>query len=510
MESTKPRGGAKKRFEKWLTFTRAFPTSSLSCTISPSKCAWRWRRSSGWRHYTELAYRNMGRLDWHARARGESREQIRTVITPAVDCMRKAQAKRLGLDSKSNHYDESLTFAGGNADPIGAKIIWWGRRPKCTAPSPRNKGILRLHDEVRVAWPLRRVRVSTLAATLISLPEYKSTVYFFRTLTALADVDVSTHEAWPRVPGISRRALDSDRCFAGLYGARCARSTRCRWSFSPTRGWINSSGDRATNTVMHICAMHWPLSRHGVRDEFQHEVYKNPKMTAKERRGVWRSIEKKIYAVARLWRQRILGKRGGFWMQKQHIFLHLFYYIDYALAQICTFFFYDEMKKDRESALGTLFEAVQRVARWAISICCIMSAFRCCLKMARWRKRMAWLKRLNPRSIGSSGGAERREKLRCVRLFACVLILFILRIELSFMRMFLTAGRSSGRRIRLCAKWSARCNAFRALAWRGFELMMVGFSSVMRVSIHIVDCCRDVRRQDFHAEVVDDEQVAVV
>ena len=27
---------------------------------------------------------------------------------------------------------------------------------------------------------------------------------------------------------------------------------------------------------------------------------------------------------------------------------------------------------------------------------------------------------------------------------------------------------------------------------------------------HIVDCCRDVRRRDFHAEVVDDEQVAVV
>ena len=27
---------------------------------------------------------------------------------------------------------------------------------------------------------------------------------------------------------------------------------------------------------------------------------------------------------------------------------------------------------------------------------------------------------------------------------------------------------------------------------------------------HIVDCRRDVRRRDFHAEVVDDEQVAVV
>lgn len=45
MEST-DRESAKKRLKSGRTFTRAFPTSSMSCTISSSKCAWRWRRSS--------------------------------------------------------------------------------------------------------------------------------------------------------------------------------------------------------------------------------------------------------------------------------------------------------------------------------------------------------------------------------------------------------------------------------------------------------------------------------
>ena len=43
-------------------------------------------------------------------------------------------------------------------------------------------------------------------------------------------------------------------------------------------------------------------------------------------------------------------EQGGFWMQKQHIFLYPFYYIDYALAQICAFQFFLKARQDRESA----------------------------------------------------------------------------------------------------------------------------------------------------------------
>ena len=43
-------------------------------------------------------------------------------------------------------------------------------------------------------------------------------------------------------------------------------------------------------------------------------------------------------------------EEGGFWMQKQHIFLYPFYYIEYALAQSCAFQYYGRMKENRKAA----------------------------------------------------------------------------------------------------------------------------------------------------------------
>ena len=84
-------------------------------------------------------------------------------------------------------------------------------------------------------------------------------------------------------------------------------------------------------------------------DEFQHRVYAKPDMTAKERRAVWREIEQ-VYMPWRDYDGVPFLEEGGFWMQKQHIFLYPFYYVDYALAQVCAFAFYGRMKQDRKSA----------------------------------------------------------------------------------------------------------------------------------------------------------------
>lgn len=46
-------------------------------------------------------------------------------------------------------------------------------------------------------------------------------------------------------------------------------------------------------------------------------------------------------------------------MQKQHIFLYPFYYIDYALAQMGAFEFYGRMKKDRAAAWADYYRLCQ-------------------------------------------------------------------------------------------------------------------------------------------------------
>ena len=86
-----------------------------------------------------------------------------------------------------------------------------------------------------------------------------------------------------------------------------------------------------------------------VVDEYQHRMYENPDLTAKERRKVWRDIER-VYMPWRDYDGNAFLEEGGFWMQKQHIFLYPFYYIDYALAQMVAFQFYGRAKENRESA----------------------------------------------------------------------------------------------------------------------------------------------------------------
>ena len=74
-------------------------------------------------------------------------------------------------------------------------------------------------------------------------------------------------------------------------------------------------------------------------DEFQHICYANPSLSPKERTLEWRKLEKK-YMPWRSYDGNEFLEGGGFWMQKQHIFLYPFYYIDYALAQLGAFSLY--------------------------------------------------------------------------------------------------------------------------------------------------------------------------
>ncbi|MEZ4509153.1 MAG: hypothetical protein R2881_05780 [Eubacteriales bacterium] len=72
--------------------------------------------------YTTLGYLNMHRSDYGPAEVARFREQVRTVIVPAVAKLREEQAKRLGVD-KLKYYDETCIFPDGNADPVGGESV---------------------------------------------------------------------------------------------------------------------------------------------------------------------------------------------------------------------------------------------------------------------------------------------------------------------------------------------------------------------------------------------------
>jgi M3 family oligoendopeptidase len=115
--------------------------------------------------------------------------------------------------------------------------------------------------------------------------------------------------------------------------------------------WMESFfGDKASDYVIgHLIGGLAVLPYMCCVDEFQHRVYERPDMDAKERRRIWREIEK-AYMPWRDYDSEPFLEEGGFWMQKQHIFIVPFYYIDYALAQMGAFHFYVLSRKDPEKA----------------------------------------------------------------------------------------------------------------------------------------------------------------
>ncbi|MEZ4508284.1 MAG: hypothetical protein R2912_07655 [Eubacteriales bacterium] len=91
-------------------------------------------------------------------------------------------------------------------------------------------------------------------------------------------------------------------------------------------------------------------------DEFQHRVYEKPSMSAKERRAVWHEIEQK-YLPWRDYDGVPFLEEGGFWMQKQHIFLYPFYYVITRRAglRVCALQAYEV---DHAGCLGFLSQAL--------------------------------------------------------------------------------------------------------------------------------------------------------
>lgn len=321
MEST-DREERKEAFEKWANLYEGVSDKLDELYDKLIEVRVEMAKKLGYDNYTELAYRNMGRLDYTPEHVEKFREQIRTVITPAVDRMRKAQAKRLGLDSVK-YYDESLTFAGGNADPIGGKDYMVGQATEMYgALSPETKEFFDFMTKYEL-FDLETRPGKHLGGYCTSLPEYKAPFIFSNFNGTSADVDVLTHEAGHAFQAYLGERLIPIGVLQGSTSEVCEIHSMSMEFF--TYPWMDKFfGDRADEyRYAHLCDALAVIPYMACVDEFQHEVYKNPKMTAKERRGVWRSIEKK-YMPWRDYDGNAFLENGGFWMQKQHIFLYPF------------------------------------------------------------------------------------------------------------------------------------------------------------------------------------------
>lgn len=305
-------------------------------------------KNLGFDSYIDYIYPARGRYDYGAKEAAEFREKIAKYVTPAVDRMLKRQAKRLGVD-KLRYYDEMMYYPLGNPQPDGTmeEMVGWAKEMYAEL-SPETKEFFDFMTEYEL-FDLKTRPGKSMGGYCTSFPAMKAPFIFSNFNGTSADVDVLTHEAghaFQAYLSFRRQVLDS-------YVASTAEIDEIHSMTMEhfTYPWMDKFfGKRADEyRQQHLASSLATIPYLVSVDEFQHRVFEKLDMTAKERRAAWKTIEKK-YMPWRDYDGNAFMEEGGFWMQKLHIFLYPFYYIDYALAQTCAHQLYLKMRDNRAEA----------------------------------------------------------------------------------------------------------------------------------------------------------------
>ncbi len=301
----------------------------------------------GFKNYIEYIYLANGRYDYTAEDVAKFRENVRKYITPAVAKLFEEQRKTIGVD-KLHYYDEQLTSPTGNANPEGTTAEKVEKAKQMYNEMNAQTGEFFNFMCEHELFDLESKPGKHMGGYCTFLPKYKAPFIFSNFNGTSADVDVLTHEA-----GHAFQAYSSCKYVPLLNMTWSTAEISEIHSMSMeffTYPWMDKFfADPDKYRKAHLADALKVIPYMVSVDEFQHRVFEKPEMTAEERYAVWSEIEKK-YMPWRDYDGNEFLEKGGFWMQKQHIFMYPFYYIEYALAQTCTFQYYARMKKSRAEA----------------------------------------------------------------------------------------------------------------------------------------------------------------
>ena len=301
----------------------------------------------GYASYIDYIYPSRGRFDYTAADAAAFREAVRKYITPLCSRLYREQAARLGLE-KLEWYDEGLVFPEGNAVPIGTPeelVAKAGRMYDALSPETSEFfAFMREHE----LYDLVTRENKHLGGYCTTLPGEKAPFIFSNFNGTSADVDVLTHEAGHAFEAYyAMRQLPLSLLASSTSEINEIHSMAMEhFAYPYMELFFGENADKyryahftdALRTVPYLVSV----------DEFQHRVFENPASGPADWRRYWHEIEQK-YMPWRSYDGNAFLESGGFWMQKQHVFLYPFYYIDYALAQLGAFSLYQKQTKGEDA-----------------------------------------------------------------------------------------------------------------------------------------------------------------
>ncbi|MGX8795902.1 M3 family oligoendopeptidase [Fusibacter sp. JL298sf-3] len=301
----------------------------------------------GFKNYIELGYARLTRSDYDANMVANYRKQVYEDLVPLANSLRARQAKRLGLDSLK-YYDEQLEFNTGNATPKGDPqwILENGKKMYREMSPETDAFFTYMTDHQLLDLVAKKGKAGGGYCTFVS--KYKSPFIFSNFNGTSGDVDVLTHEAGHAFQVFSSRDYKLPEYVWPTYEACEIHSMSMEFFAWP---WMENffKEDVEKYKFSHLAGALLFIPYGVTVDEFQHFVYEHPEATPAERKAKWSEIEKK-YLPHRDYDDNDFMNRGGFWFKQGHIFSTPFYYIDYTLAQVCAFEFWNKSRVNREAA----------------------------------------------------------------------------------------------------------------------------------------------------------------
>lgn len=301
----------------------------------------------GFGNFVELGYARMLRSDYNPEMVANFRRQVAEQIVPVATKLRARQQRRLGLE-KLMYYDEKLNFLSGNAKPKGmaSEIIENGQL-MYRELSPETDEFFQFMVENEL-MDLVTKKGKAMGGYCTYISTHRSPFIFSNFNGTSGDVVVLTHEAGHAFQVYMSRSYTLPEYQWPTYESCEIHSMSMEFWAWP---WMNLFFGKETEKYLfkHLSEALLFIPYGVSVDEFQHIVYTHPDATPEERKHAWRTIEKK-YLPHRQYGDNSYLERGGFWHQQGHIFSSPFYYIDYALAQICAFQFWKRSREERDAA----------------------------------------------------------------------------------------------------------------------------------------------------------------
>ncbi|MCL2513624.1 MAG: M3 family oligoendopeptidase [Oscillospiraceae bacterium] len=338
---------------EWAKLYEGISTETNGIFDKMVKVRVRKAKKLGFANYIDYAYVNRMRYDYNAADAARFREQVRLHIVPAAAKLYDAQRERLGLE-KLKFYDEALFYPEGNPAPSGSKEDIIAAAGKMYAElSPETDEFFKFMAEYEL-FDLETRQNKQIGGYCTHMLGYKAPFIFANFNGTSADVDVMTHEAGHAFQAyISSRRQELAEYVGSTSEINETHSMSMEHFTYPWMGlFFGEDAERymKKHLTQSFCTMPYLVAI----DEFQEEVYKKPKMPAAGRNAAWKKIEGK-YLPWRDYDGNGFFEGGGIWMRQQHVFVYPFYYIEYALAQICAYQYYIRSLENREAAWSDYF-----------------------------------------------------------------------------------------------------------------------------------------------------------